>query len=85
MSPSKETEQMYFPPSYIHEMTVSLPRSPPPSALGLEPAQPLSGMRQGKKNTLIGSEVFSSLTNLKEKRLHWFLIKLNVCDGEERM
>lgn len=51
MSPLKETEQMYFPPSYIHEMTASLPRSTPPSAPGSEPAQPLSGTRQGKKKS----------------------------------
>jgi len=68
MSPLKETEQMYFPPSYIHEMTASLPRSPPPSAPGSEPVQSLSGMRQGKKKALIGSEVFSSLTNLEKKK-----------------
>lgn len=72
MSPLKATEQMYFPPSHIHELTASLPRSPPPSAPGLEPAQSLSGTRQGKKKALIGSEVFSSLTNLREKKsLHW--------------
>lgn len=67
MSSLRETEQMHLPPSHIHQMTASLPHSPPPSALGSEPAPSLSGTRQ--EEAPIPSQVFSSLTNLKKSPL----------------
>lgn len=67
MSNLREAEQTHFPPSHTRQMTASLPRSPPPSALGSEPALPLSGTRQ--EEALIASQVFSSPTNPKKSPL----------------